>query len=211
MNVGFLQFREVFFGQGLFSTPQIRLYFPGFNMDNLVRWQKKGYIIKLRNTWYCFKEFADQHDSSFLIANQIYAPSYISHQQAMMFYGMIPEHIVASTSVTTKKTASFEIMGRTYKYYSVKEELFFGYRLIDVNINGLKRSIMMADREKAMLDLLYLYPFYQSIDDLSNLRLNESVMEAELDWDRLHQYAERFKSKSMLKRVGFLKRLFNDD
>jgi hypothetical protein len=53
MNIGFIQFREAFFMQGLFSTDHIRLQLPDFNTDNLLNWQKKGYIVKLPNKWYC--------------------------------------------------------------------------------------------------------------------------------------------------------------
>jgi predicted transcriptional regulator of viral defense system len=211
MNVGFLKFKEVLFAQGIFSTAHIQLFFPDFNTDNLLNWQKKGYIIKLRNKWYCFKEFAENPDSSFIIANQVYAPSYISHQQALMFYGLIPEHIVASTSVTTRKTASFDIISRTYKYYSVKQELFFGYKLMELNINGINRSIMIAEKEKAILDLLYLYSFYKSMDDLKNLRLNEQIMDNEICWEKMDAYAIRFKSKTLLKKLGLLKKIFTND
>ncbi len=211
MNVGFLKFKEVLYAHGLFSTAHIQLYFPDFNTDNLINWQKKGYIIKLRNKWYCFKEFSENADSLFIIANQVYAPSYISHQQALMYYGLIPEHIVASTSVTTKKTASFEIMDRVYKYYSVKQELFFGYKLLGININGISRSIMMAEKEKALLDLLYFYSFYKNVDDIKNLRLNEHLMENELNWEQLNAYALRFKSKTLIKKVGLLKKIFVND
>ena len=211
MNVGFVIFKEVLFAQGLFSTAHIKLLFPDFNTDNLLNWQKKGYIIKLRNNWYCFKEFAANTDSSFVIANQVYAPSYISHQQALMFYGLIPEHIVASTSVTTRKTALFEIIGRSYKYYSIKQELFFGYKLMELNINGTNRRIMMAEKEKAILDLLYLYSFYKSLADLKNLRLNEQIMENEISWSLMDDYALRFKSKTLLIKLGLLKKIFLND
>lgn len=211
MNVGFIKFKETLFAQGLFSTAHIQLFFPGFNTDNLLNWQRKGYILKLRNMWYCFKEFADEADSSFIIANQVYAPSYVSHQQALMFYGLIPEHIVASTSVTTKKTASYKILNRTYKYYSIKKELFFGYKLMALNINGIARSIMMAEKEKAILDLLYFYSFYKSIDDLKNLRLNEHIMQNDISWATMDAYAIRFKNKTLLKKVEFLKKMFSND
>lgn len=211
MNISFLKFKEVLFAQGLFSTAHIQLFFPDFNNDNLLNWQKKGYIIKLRNKWYCFKEFIQNTESSFIIANQVYAPSYISHQEALMFYGLIPEHIVASTSITTRKTASFEIIGRTYKYYSVKQELFFGYKLKELNINGIKRTIMIAEKEKAILDLLYLYSFYKSLDDIKNLRLNEHIMENEISWEIMDAYAHRFKSKTLLKKLSLLKKIFTND
>lgn len=207
--MNFLQFREAFFEQGIFSTRQIRLMFPGFNQDNLLFWQKKGYIKKLRNTWYCFTEFLSQPDAHLIMANAIYSPSYISHQQALMYYGMIPEFIVDSTSVTTRKTASFIVEGRTYKYYNIKKELFFGYGYIELNINGRKRNVLMANREKALLDLLYYYSFYRNQSDIEQLRLNESVLENELIEERLQSYLDRFNSKTLNKKVKIIQKIYS--
>ena len=36
----------------VFSILDVEKQFPSMNMMNLVRWQKKGYISKLRNRWY---------------------------------------------------------------------------------------------------------------------------------------------------------------
>lgn len=211
MNLSFIHIKELLFQQGVFSTDHLRLYFPSFNPDNLLRWQRKGYIVKLRNKWYCFKEFLTIPDSQYLIANQIYSPSYVSHQQALMFYGIIPEHIVDSTSVTTKKTNNFEILQRNYKYYSIKPELFFGYRLLPLTVNGIQRSINIAEKEKAILDLLYLFDFYRSADDIEGLRLNEHIMETEIDWNRMDSYTERFRSKTLSSKVNILQKIYKYD
>jgi hypothetical protein len=128
-----------------------------------------------------------------------------------MYYGLIPEHIVDSTSVTTKKTNSFEILQRNYKYYSVKAELFFGYRLMPLNVNGIQRRVNIADMEKAILDLLYLYSFYRSADDVEGLRLNEQIMETEINWIKLESYTERFRSKTLTSKVDILKKIYKHD
>ncbi len=124
MAISYLEFREALYPQGLFSSAQVKLHYPDFNANNLLHWQKKGYIVRLRREWYCFRELTRLPEFNFLVANNIYAPSYISHQEALLFYGLIPEHIVDSTSITTKKTKSFEIPGKTFKYYSIHPRLF---------------------------------------------------------------------------------------
>lgn len=211
MNTGFIQFREALFAQGLFSTDHVHLHFPNFNTDNLLYWQKKGYIMKLRNKWYCFMEFPAVPDSHFLIANQLYTPSYISHQEALAFYGMIPEHIVDSTSVTTKKTNSFKVLGRYYKYYSLKPELFFGYRLMSLTMNGIERNFLIAEKEKAILDLLYLFSFYKTQVDMEELRLNQHIMENEINWVKLDGYLKRFNSKTLISKMSVLKKVYKND
>jgi len=207
MRLNYLQFRDAFAGQGIFSTDHIRLRYPDFNSDNLLYWQKKGYIVKLRNKWYCFSEWMNTAGFHYLVANSIYRPSYISHQEALAFYGLIPESITDSISVTTKKTMSFRVMSRTFKYYSIHPRYFFGYELKEMNAGGYRRSFMMADREKAILDLFYLYDFYRTDRDISEIRFNEAILEDDMDWDRMSQYLKRFNNKVLEKKIMLLKEI----
>lgn len=207
MPLSYLEFREKLYPQGIFSISQVRLYFPDFNSDNLLFWQKKGYILRLRKGWYCFREFTQVPEFSFLVANNLYAPSYISHQEALLFYGLIPEHIVDSTSITTKKTETFTILNKTYKYYSIHPRFFFGYVLKNMTVNGWTRSFMIADREKAILDLLYLFDFYKTEEDLAEIRFNESALEKDIDWQKMHDYLMRFNIKILEKKVRLIQKI----
>jgi len=207
MPLNYLEFREKLFTQGIFSISQIRLYFPDFNSDNLLYWQKKGYILRLRKGWYCFNEFTQVPEFSFLVANNLYSPSYISHQEALHFYGLIPEHIVNSTSVTTKKTVTFNVLDKIYKYYSIHPRFFFGYVLKKMTVNGWTRSFMIADKEKAMLDLLYLFDFYKTEEDLAEIRFNESVLEKDIEWQKMDEYLGRFNIKILEKKVRLIRKI----
>jgi len=209
MSLSFLQFKDALFQQGLFSVSHIRLFFPDFNTDNLLYWQKKGNIFMIRKGWYCFREFITTTDYHYLVANNIYAHSYISHQQALSFYGLVPEHIVDSTSVTTKKTAVFKFFDRTYKYYSISRDFFFGYELKEMMVNGLKRTFMIADREKAILDLLYIYNFYNTKQEVSEIRFNEIVLGNEVDWKKMDEYLERFNIKTLEKRIRLIQKVYH--
>jgi len=206
--MNFIQFREDTYPLGLFSSKQINLMYPGFNNDNLVYWQKKGYIIKIRNGWYCHADFLAVPDHHCLIANNIYSPSYISHQFALNHYGMIPEHILDITSMTTRKTASFSFKGRVLKYYSVKKELFFGYILTEIIVNGMKRNIQMAEKEKALLDMLYSFNFYKTKQDLEYLRLNDYILNTEFDWNKCYQYADRMKVIILENKLKLIQKIY---
>ena len=63
------------------------------------------------------------------------------------------------------------------------------------------QSYLMATPEKALTDLLYLYPQYNSSDDLLELRLDDYFMHNELNLGRLREYAERTKSDSVQVRI----------
>jgi hypothetical protein len=91
---------------------------------------------------------------------------------------MIPEAVVQITSVTSLKTASFINSITDYSYKSVKENLMFGYELKPMADN---RTIQFATPEKALLDLLYLYPFYNSEQELDELRLDEDYLNDDLN------------------------------
>jgi len=207
MPISYLEFREKLFSQGIFSINQIHIYFPDFNSDNLLFWQKKGYILLLRKGWYCFKEFTQVSEFSFLLANNLYTPSYISHQEALLFYGLIPEHIVDSTSITTKKTETFTVLGKVYKYYSIHRKFFFGYVLKDMTVNGLTRKFMIADKEKAILDLLYFFDFYKTERDLAEINFNESALENDIDWEKMDDYLGRFNKKILEKKIRLIRKI----
>ncbi|HBS85269.1 MAG: hypothetical protein A2W91_15800 [Bacteroidetes bacterium GWF2_38_335] len=209
MNTGFNIFREKLFQQGIFSITSIRIIFPGFNTDNLLSWQKKGYILKIRNGWYCFKEFLSVTDHHFLIANNIYQPSYVSHQEALSYYGLIPEHIVNSVSISTNKTQVFNFYGKVYKYYSVKPAFFFGYCLKNMTVNGENRNFMIAEKEKAILDLLYIYDFYRTAQDLEEIRFNEQVLQNDIDWKKMDEFLKRFGIISLEKKILTIKKIYN--
>lgn len=209
MNIGYITFREQLFQQGLFRIASVRLLFPGFNTDNLLNWQKKGYIVKLRNGWYCFNEFLSVPDNHFLIANSICEPSYISHQEALAYYGIIPEHIVDSVSMTTKKTKVFSVNGRTFKYYSLKSEYYFGYCLKEMKVNGIMRNFVIAEREKAILDFLYIFDFYKTARDFEELRLNQTILRNDIDWVKMDDYLARFGIRTMEKKVLSVKKVYD--
>ena len=114
---------------------------------------------------------------------------------------MIPEAVVQIVSVTSLKTASFCNNIGEYSYHSVKENLMFGYDLKPIADN---HTIQFATPEKALLDLLYLYPFYNSEQELKELRLNEDYMQDDLNKDLLMDYCDKFQSKALFHRVKLL-------
>ena len=74
---------------------------------NLVNWQRKGYVQKLRNGWYRFSDETVNEQLLYLIANKIYNPSYVSFESAFSFYGIIPEGVFSILSATSQKNSQF--------------------------------------------------------------------------------------------------------
>jgi len=67
-----------------------------------------------------------------------------------------------------------------------------------------KHSLLIATPEKAILDLLYLYPLYNNEQEIKELRFDEEFMHDELNLDCLNEFTERFKSKILRYRVNIL-------
>jgi len=188
-----------------FNTHQAYVWNPDFDRNNFVRWVKKGLLLHLRQGYYTFPEYKSKPDFTLFFANRIYRPSYISLHTALAFYGIIPEAVVQITSVTSLKTASFQNEFGEYEYKSIRKELMFGYDIKPI-ANG--QSLQIARPEKALLDLLYLYPFYNTEQEMEDLRLDEDFLLDDLNLRRLEDYLLKFKSKALQKRVKLLKNTY---
>ncbi|HBC78051.1 MAG TPA: hypothetical protein DEO60_11080 [Bacteroidales bacterium] len=204
--MNFIEFRNRFLSLACFTTNQVYASYPEFNRNNLVHWVRKGYLIRLRQGFYAFPEYKESTDFTLYFANIIYKPSYISLQTALSFYGIIPETVPQITSVTTLKTMRFSNDFGEYSYKNIKPDMMFGYDLREM---GDDRRIMFATPEKALIDLLYLYPFYNTERDLEELRLDESYMEIDFNAGKLMEYSDRIASKALKNRIMMLRKVHN--
>jgi hypothetical protein len=75
----------------------------------------------------------------------------------------------------------------------------FGYNLKTMEEG---RTLQFAKPEKALLDLLYLYPEYNSKQDLIDLRLDEDFLHDEFNKPLLLEYKTKFKSKTVERRIN---------
>jgi predicted transcriptional regulator of viral defense system len=197
-TMNFLEFRNKMFDLACFNIDQVYAWQPDFDRNNLSRWTKKGLLVKLRQGFFTFPEYKEKRDYAYYFANRIYRPSYVSLHTALAFYGMIPETVVQITSVTSLKTASFKNEFGEYIYKSVNKNLMFGYDLKPIE-GG--RTLQFAKPEKALLDLLYLYPEYNSKQDLLDLRLDEDFLHEKLNKSLLMEFQAKFNSKTVERRI----------
>ena len=194
-------FRNAFIDQICFTSNQIYAWYPGFDKNNLSRWVRKRYLIRLKNSFYMFRELIDTPDIALYVANRIYRPSYISLHTALSFYGLIPEAVARITSVSTLKTAGIENDLGSFSYSKIKNKLFTGFDYLPF----LKdRTILIASPEKALLDLLYLYPFYNSEADMLDLRLDTDMLQEVIHLNSLQKLLITFENKALEKRTHLL-------
>lgn len=196
----------------VFSTMDVEKQFPDLNPMNLVRWQKKGYILKLRNQWYTFSDPESSENITWLAANMIYAPSYVSLHTALSWYNLIPEMIVSTTSVTALKTNKFKTPLGRFDYHRMKPELFgFGYVLEDMNPSGRgsknNRKILTATPQKAILDFFYINSYYNSEKEIENLRMNSTELTKIVDRE-FYRYLARFESRALERRIHLMTKIY---
>ena len=201
----FLTFKERMYQMGCFNINQVLLWEKDFDRNNLTRWCRRGLLVKLRNQYYAFPEYRQVPDFSRYVANRIYTPSYIILHSALSFYGMIPEEVVQLTSVTTLKTARFENDFGTFHYQNVKTPFYFGFEIKTMQSG---RGLLFATPEKALLDLLYLNPYYKTEQDMEELRLDEDYMQNELNIERLNGYLSKIESKTLEQKVRRLMKVY---
>ena len=204
--MNFIEFKSKLFDLVCFNLNQIYAFQPNFDSNNLVRWVKKGYLIRLRNGCFTFSDYFGKADVAYFFANKIYQPSYISLHSALSYYEMIPESVVQITSVSALKTAFFTNKFGEFSYKNIKNNLMFGYELRKFDN---KRNLLFATPEKSLLDLLYLYPFYNNEQEIRELRLDEDFLHDDLNVERLKEFAENFESKALIKRVKLLLKIYD--
>lgn len=154
-------------------------------------WLKKGWLLELKRGLYVINEPSYKESlSTFFLANILYAPSYVSLDSALSFYAMIPETVLATTSISTRKTTEFENAFGIFRYANLKRDLFFGFGQTEI----VGHKVFLAYPEKALLDLLYLrrMEFSSGVDALESLRL-EGIKKLRLRIirDYLNQFANR--------------------
>lgn len=181
----------------IFSLSDIRKIEPNFYRARLNEWQDKGYIKKLRRGYYIFADLPLDEGALFLLANRLYAPSYISNEMALSFYGLIPEGVYSVTSISTKKTEKFKTPVAEFSYRCVKPELFFGYQLAEFGSQQYK----IAEIEKAVLDYLYLNPRMADEASFFEWRFNGEEFLAKADPVKFMEYLKIFNNKRLEKRA----------
>ena len=206
--MNYLQFREQWLGLGCFSIYQLRAWKSDLDSSSLSRWVKKGYLTKLRQDWYAFCELQNEPDMTRFISGRIYSPSYISLHTALSIYGIIPEAVTQITCVTTNRTTSYSNSFGQFHYQTIKPELFFGYKQEAVRRGG---SYLVAEPEKAIVDLLYLYPQYNTADAMLDLRFDTWWMQEELDRELIMAYAKQTAKKALINRIELLLKTYDND
>jgi len=205
--MNYLSFRERLIDFIAFNLTDIRKIDAGFDLRRLSEWQEKGYIKMIRRGHYVFSDLQINEEVLFLVANKIYAPSYVSMEIALAHYNLIPEAVYGITSVSSRKTNHFVTAFGEFIYHQIKPQLIFGYRLVSYR----NRNFKIAEPEKAILDYFYLNAQLKTEEDFAGLRINGEEFKEQASTDKLQRYLAAFDNKRLEKRIKRFLEYVNHD
>lgn len=194
----YLDFHKALKGFTVFSLADIRQVEPEFHRRRLNEWQQKGYISKLVRGYYIFRDLALDEKVLFEIANRIYAPSYISFEMALAYYGLIPESVYGITSASTRKTKRFATTVGDFLYRTIHPRHYFGYEII----MNREKAFKMAFPEKAFLDLLYIRTELRDAAAFAGMRVNREAFVALMDRAKMSAQLDRFGQGALRRRAA---------
>lgn len=172
--------------------------------DKISELIKNGELISLRRGIYVPGPKTDLPlPDSFLIANHLRGPSYVSLESALSFYGFIPERTYEISSVTVKPFKKYKTPLGRFGYQNLPTPYYsYGIRMVQLTH---KQTALIASPEKAICDKIILTSKInlRSVKQaraflLEDLRIDENLLGA-LDVEIITSWLEETPKKSSLK------------
>jgi len=204
----FTELLEIIQGEPLFETGLLLSgdVNPREIHRQLSRWRRAGKIHQLRRGLYCLAPpFQKVNPHPFLVANRLLPGSYVSLQSALAYYGMIPEYVPVTTSITTRRPGQWETPLGTFDFRHIQVDFFYGFHFVDL---GENQRAFIATPEKALLDLIYLEPGADTHAYLSELRLNNLE---QLDWQRLEHFVREIEKPKLIRAMAAIRELAGEE
>ena len=151
--------------------------------DKICNLEKKGTLIRLKRGLYIISPAVSKKEISVeLIANHLYGPSYVSRESALRFYGLIPERVYNTASMTIKRRQRFR------NHFGQFDYIFCPLGYYSIGIRQVIRdnyAFLIASPEKALCDQIVYTPNLQlrSIKALQ-IYLQENIR---LDMDEFYK------------------------
>lgn len=119
--------------------------------DKISELVNQGILVQLRRGLYVpGAQFPIAAPEPFLIANHLYGPSYVSFDNALHYWGLIPERVVEVISATTLNAKSITTSIASFSYIN----LTTNYYAMGIQSHQLTKNqvVMLATPEKALMD-----------------------------------------------------------
>ncbi|WP_297437508.1 type IV toxin-antitoxin system AbiEi family antitoxin [Thermococcus sp.] len=161
---------------------------------------REGFLRRIAKGIYTFSLEPGRASSphEFVLAQILVPNGAVAYWSALNYYGLteqIPRTVFIQTPVKRGYQKLIVLDGKRFKVVVVSPEKFFGIGTIRLG----RREIRITDPEKTIVDCLDKPKYCGGI-----IEVVKALKNARLDYEKLLEYAERMKSKAILKRLGFL-------
>lgn len=160
----YLDFSQKFKDYPVITYQNIRNVFQDVNHTQLINWQKRGWLLKLKRGIFVLP---NKIINSHLVANKLNY-SYISLEYALSYYQIIPDVARIITSVSKNRSEKINNFLGNFYYYKITGPLFTGF----TSIKEAGGNFRLALPEKALFDLIYFRPDLKNKNDLEAMRIN---------------------------------------
>jgi len=148
---------------------------------------KQGEITRVTKGVYTADASAMDWES---FACAVYAPSYISFESALATHNILSQKPMHISMVTSGRGKRLSLENKDIIYHHIQQSLFWGYKI--------EGGSLLADGEKAFLDLMYL-----SLHGYARFDSEEMNFEV-LDKVKLRKYLKKFNIPQMDKAINEL-------
>jgi len=171
--------------------------------DKISEMIKSGELVSLRRGLYVPGPELDLPiPDSFVIANHLRGPSYVSLESALSYWDLIPERVYETSSVTTKTTKTYQTLLGRYSFQHLSTPYYsFGIRSVRLTE---QQTALIASPEKAVCDKIVLTAgvilrsISQTMDFLmEDLRIDEEQLQT-LDVSAIETWLEDAPKRSSL-------------
>jgi hypothetical protein len=171
--------------------------------DKISEMIKSGELVSLRRGLYVPGPELDLLvPDSFVIANHLRGPSYVSLESALSYWDLIPERVYETSSVTTKTTKTYQTSLGRYSFQHLSTPYYsFGIRSVRLTE---QQTALIASPEKAVCDKIVLTAgvilrsISQTMDFLmEDLRIDEEQLQT-LDVSAIETWLESAPKRSSL-------------
>ena len=171
--------------------------------DKISEMIKSGELVSLRRGLYVPGPGLDLPiPESFVIANHLRGPSYVSLESALSYWNLIPERVYETSSVTTKTTKTYQTSLGRYSFQHLTTPYYsFGIRSVRLTE---QQTALIASPEKAVCDKIVLTTgvilrsISQTMDFLmEDLRIDEEQLQT-LDVSAIETWVEDAPKRSSL-------------
>ncbi len=167
---------------------------------------KRGLLMRLKKGLYYIIPY-EQESSSFmpdwhLLAEHLTKGTdhYIGYYSALQVHNLITQPSLKEQIVVAKqiRPSTLKIKDVSFQFIYHNVNHFFGYKKIWIDSFN---KVLCSDLEKTIIDCLFKPDYAGGIVEIARAI---HASKDKIKYDRLLEYAQRFKSQAVIKRLGFL-------